>query len=80
MIILEDTIQELIQRSMGGLIGMSSENLIKFINAFDDPYSGAQTMIGNKIGSIKKAQLHDGESPNHPFIIKLIWNDRNGLL
>jgi len=60
---------------------MSSENLIRFINAFDDPYSGAQTMINNKIVSIKKAQLHDGESPNHPFMTGLISrNDREWIV
>ena len=51
---------------------MSSENLIRFINAFDDPYAGAQTTINNMNIRIKRAQLHDGESTNHPFMTGLI--------
>lgn len=51
---------------------MSSENLIRFINAFDDPYPGALTSINKKIVRIKKAQLHDGDSINHPFMSGLI--------
>ncbi len=54
---------------------MSSHNLVKFINAFDDPYPGASSFItNNKFGRlfIKKVQLHGGESPNHPFMNGLI--------
>ena len=51
---------------------MSSENLIRFINAFDDPYLGARTTINNLNVRIKKAQLHDGESSNHPFMTGVI--------
>ena len=50
---------------------MESYDLINFINAFDDPYVGASTNINNKKFKrlfIKKAQLHGGESSNHPFM------------
>lgn len=52
--------------------GLKSVDLIKFINAFDDPYSGAQTTINNLEVKIKKAQLHGGDSSNHPFMSGLI--------
>tara|TARA_B100000768_G_C11204000_1_gene342996 strand:- start:34 stop:1044 length:1011 start_codon:yes stop_codon:yes gene_type:complete len=54
---------------------MKSINLIKFINAFDDPYMGASSEITSKKHGrlfIKKAQLHGGESSNHPFMSGLI--------
>jgi methionyl-tRNA formyltransferase len=60
---------------------MSSENLIRFINAFDDPYTGAQTSINGINVRIKKAQLHDGESFNHPFMTGLISrNDKKWIV
>ena len=52
-----------------------SHDLINFINAFDDPYKGASTLISNKKFKrlfIKKAQLHGGESQNHPYMQGLI--------
>lgn len=51
---------------------LKSTDLIKFINAFEDPYSGAQTTIRNLEVKIKKAQLHGGDSSNHPFMSGLI--------
>ena len=51
---------------------LGSENLIRFINAFEDPYYGAQTTINKKTVRIKKVQLHDGEASNHPFMSGLI--------
>ena len=59
----------------------SSENLYRFINAFDDPYSGARTYYKNKIVIIKKVHLHAGESSNHPFMTGLISrHDRKWLV
>ena len=54
---------------------LSSFNLINFINAFDDPYTGSSTMITNKKFNkvyIKKAHLHGGDSSNHPFMSGII--------
>ncbi len=51
---------------------LKSNDLIKFINAFDEPYSGAQTTIKDLEVKIKKAQLHGGDSSNHPFMAGLI--------
>jgi methionyl-tRNA formyltransferase len=59
----------------------SSENLIRFINAFDDPYEGAKTNINNKIVRIKKAQLHGGETASHPFMSgTIIRNDKKWIV
>ena len=55
--------------------GLESYDLINFINAFDKPYDGASTYINNKKFErlfIKKAQLHGGEVPNHPYMQGII--------
>ncbi len=59
---------------MNGWIDWNLEpnELLKFINAFDDPYYGSQTMINNKKVRIKKTQIHSGDSSNHPFMTGLI--------
>ena len=51
---------------------LKSSDLIKFIDAFDDPYTGAKTTINDKVVKIKKAQLHGGDSSNHPFMSGII--------
>ena len=59
----------------------SSEEIINFINAFDDPYEGASTMIGKVKCNIKKTQLHGGEGKNHPFMTGLVLrNDKNWIV
>lgn len=47
-------------------------SLINFINAFDNPYSGAKTKINNISVVIKKAHLHGGEVLNHEYFSGLI--------
>jgi methionyl-tRNA formyltransferase len=50
---------------------MNSYDLINFIDAFDEPYRGATTYLNNqKLGKlhIKSAQLHGGDSSNHPYM------------
>lgn len=60
---------------------LNSYDLINFINAFDDPYLGASTIINNERVYIKKAQLHGGETPNHPFMAGLISrHDENWII
>ena len=51
---------------------LGANDLIKFIDAFDEPYIGAQTTINNLNVRIKKAQLHSGDSSNHPYMTGLI--------
>ena len=51
---------------------LNSLNISRFISAFDDPYAGASTYLNNKKVRIKKAQLHGGEIPSHPFSSGLI--------
>ncbi len=51
---------------------MSSYELVNFINAFEDPYDGAQTKINNIDVRIKKVQLHGGEISNHPYMSGII--------
>jgi methionyl-tRNA formyltransferase len=60
---------------------LKSYDLINFINAFDKPYLGALTMINNQKVFIKKAQIHGGESANHPFMTGIISrHDKNWLI
>lgn len=51
---------------------MPSEDLSKFINAFDDPYLGASTMINGKVVRLKDVHLHGGDTPNHNFMSGII--------
>jgi len=60
---------------------LDSYDLINFINAFDEPYGGAITMVNDQKVYIKRAQLHGGESPNHPFMKGIISrHDTNWLI
>ena len=59
----------------------SSYNLLNFINAFEDPYGGAQTQINGKTVKLKKVQLHGGEVPGHPYMAGLIArHDKNWII
>jgi len=59
----------------------SSEQIYRFINAFEDPYEGAKTTINNKEVRLKAVQIHGGESQNHPFMSgQILRNDRKWLL
>lgn len=54
---------------------LNSYDLINFINAFDDPFKGASTYLNNGNHGrlfIKKAQLHGGDSSNHPFMSGIV--------
>ena len=54
---------------------IDSYELINFINAFDEPYKGASTYLNNgNLGKLylKKAQLHGGDSSNHPFMSGIV--------
>ncbi len=60
-----------------GLINweMNSYDLYNFINAFDEPYTGASTYLNNgNFGKLhlKKVHLHGGDSSNHPFMSGLV--------
>jgi len=59
-------------------------DLINFINSFDDPYPGASTYLNTgKFGKlfIKKAQLHGGDSSNHPYMTGIVSrHDKNWIV
>ena len=60
---------------------MNSQNLYRFINAFDDPYKGARTYINDMEVRIKSVHLHGGEQGNHPFSTGLIYrHDKKWLV
>ena len=63
---------------------MNSYDLINFIDAFDDPYKGASTYLNNgNFGKlyIKKAQLHGGDSSNHPSMTGIVSrHDKNWIV
>jgi len=53
----------------------NSYDLINFINAFDEHYTGASTYLNNgNFGKlfIKKCHLHGGDSSNHPFMAGIV--------
>tara|TARA_Y100001968_G_C19387326_1_gene733580 strand:- start:327 stop:1370 length:1044 start_codon:yes stop_codon:yes gene_type:complete len=60
----------------------NSNDLIKFIDAFDDPYSGAFTNISGKTERIylKKAYVVEGECNYHPFQAGIVFRkEENGI-
>ena len=46
---------------------MSSSHLTRFIDAFDEPYTGAKTFINDKQVYLKNVHLHGGDFSSHPF-------------
>ena len=46
---------------------MNSEELERFICAFDDPYGGAKTLVNGKIVKIKDVQLSTQDGPFHSY-------------
>ncbi len=62
----------------------SPDEIYKFINAFDDPYTGSQTFITrfkNKKIKIKSVHLHEGEISRHSIMNGVvIRNDRDWLV
>ena len=63
---------------------MDPHELIRFINAFDEPYIGASSFINrSNLGRlhIKSAQLHGGEVINHSFMSGIvIRHDTNWIV
>jgi methionyl-tRNA formyltransferase len=51
----------------------SSEEIERFICAFDQPYPGAATMIEHQWVRIKNVQLIHSDGPFHPFQVGLIY-------
>lgn len=61
--------------------GMNYIEIYRFINAFDDPYSGAKTVINKKIVSLKSVHLHSGEMFGHKFMSGIIFRkDKNWIV
>jgi len=63
---------------------LDSRDLYNFINAFDEPYSGANTYLNNgDFGKlyIKKAHLHGGDFSNHPYLSGIVSrHDKNWIV
>jgi methionyl-tRNA formyltransferase len=59
---------------------LSSDKLVRFIDAFDEPYPGAQTFINNQEVHIKNVQLHGGEINGHPFMRGLVIRCEDGWI
>ncbi len=60
---------------------LNAINLKRFVAAFDDPYKGASTYIGEKKVRIKKLRLHSGEISGHPFMSGLVLrNDKKWIV
>lgn len=52
---------------------MKPEEIEKFICAFDDPYTGAKTLINHKIVKIKDAYLSSQDGPFHSYQNGIIY-------
>ena len=60
---------------------LKSYQIERFINAFDDPYSGSLTYIRNKKVRLKKTYLSSSDVNNHPFMSGLILrHDKNWIV
>ena len=51
----------------------SASEIVYFINAFSNPYSGAKTFLDNKIIKIQKAKVANSTFKFHPFQYGLIY-------
>ncbi|MDX9821493.1 MAG: hypothetical protein RBT20_06140 [Syntrophales bacterium] len=60
--------------------GWSGEEIERFICAFDEPYAGASTFLGEARVFLKDARLETNDGPFHPFQSGLIYKKANGAL
>ena len=51
---------------------LEPNDLVNFINAFDDPYEGAKTFLNGEIVRLKSVQLNSAECGSHPFMIGIV--------
>jgi len=51
---------------------LNSDQLIRFIDAFDDHYPGALTLLNGTLVHLKNVQRHGGEITGHPFMRGLV--------
>jgi methionyl-tRNA formyltransferase len=58
----------------------NGEQIVDFINAFDDPYNGASTIINKERVRLKKCQLHGGEQGSHPFLTGIIFRKHSDFI
>lgn len=56
---------------------MSASEIYKFINAFDEPYDGARTYIGDDEVVLRNCHLHEAESNFHPFQSGIVYRLAN---
>jgi methionyl-tRNA formyltransferase len=57
-----------------------AEEIERFILAFDDPFPGARTCWRDENVIVRKAQLHFGETPHHPFQTGLVLRNNGRWL
>jgi len=51
----------------------NSNEIYRFICAFDDPYPGSSTFLGKKRVFLKKSSINSNDSDFHPFMAGLIY-------
>ena len=60
---------------------ISSSKLSKFIDSFDEPYSGASTLLKKEVVYLKQAHLHGGEISKHNYLSGLVSrHDKNWIV
>lgn len=50
-----------------------TEDILTFINAFDDPYPGASTYLDGKLVRLKNIRIEYNDGPFHPFQAGLVY-------
>tara|TARA_Y100001970_G_scaffold261626_1_gene344961 strand:- start:19171 stop:20157 length:987 start_codon:yes stop_codon:yes gene_type:complete len=58
----------------------TAEDLVRFIQAFDDPYNGSQTFINNQKVRLKKVKIYKKEKNFHPFQSGIIFRKSNNKI
>lgn len=51
----------------------SGTDILRFVRAFDDPYEGAHTLLGNRVVYLKDADFDTGDGAFHPFQAGLVY-------
>ncbi len=51
----------------------STDEIERFICAFDNPYPGASTFLSGKQVFLKSCRVHTSQNPSHPFMAGLIY-------
>ncbi len=58
----------------------TTQEIDRFICAFDNPYPGASTRLNNKLVRVKSSRVETNDGPFHPFQSGLVYKKQHELL